>query len=661
MNSRRFSSAALSVALGLSVAAAPTSASAATACVGHAYGVPGLSGGPNWTTGSPPQLKTGLDDPRWAGSTRLYLPESTSPTTEANVRLLVESGNILVANYQITGDPAATSGDTIWFGIGSGTTYFLYELSLGNSIPTTATNAVGTTNAVITAWTSTNGTTWNGALLPVSWLSVVNYWVGGSTDPYTWGVSLKFDLANVGGGATNLFTAAFIDSGLGSAWVSEWPPNAVVANTTTPSINFDETAIDASKWGPITLGTYASPCSDGIALGITQIGASPAPDNIINTSSAGSSHADNVFFAHPSLNGAGITTNGIKAKFRLANWGSTIADPNAGWTTILSDIQSNASGQIDAPGCAAALNNVCGTPLDFSTQDPHQCMLVELSAGSAPPPQLHFAQSSVYRNLDFDTASVLKRQAEISVKGLAPLPNTTVRDTYLYVQTINMPGPSDEAHLLPHEAMRRAVEVAKNPPARPQPRQPDPGEGGKIAARPPAAPKGKAAALEQPPFPLDPDLAKDALEHLESAWPTYLVHVYHDTGRFIVSRGQKYKLLEPQVPFGYFVDHSGPYFGFDHTIEGMNGAQLEALGPNFYRLVVPNNGVAKIVSTITALEKPLGKKECCPSPPIKVEIKPTCHCSTLPVSDNSLLATSLGLAGVACTVLVTRRRRRNRK
>jgi hypothetical protein len=581
--------------------------------------------------------------------------------------LLVDSSNVLVANYQITGDPAATSGDTIWFGIGGGASYYLYELTLGTSIPTSATDAVGTTSTVISAWTSIDGTTWNSALLPVSWLSVVNYWVGDASHPYSWGVSLKFDLSTFGGGPTSLFTAAFIESGLGSAWVSEWPPNAVLANTTTPSLNFDETAVDASKWGALSFGTYSTPCSDGIALGILQVGANPAPENIINTSAAGSSHADNVFFAHPSLNGTTVGANGIKANFRIANWGSTIADPNAGWTTILSNIQSNASGQIDAPGCTAALNNVCGTSMDFSTQDPHQCVLVELSAGSAPPPQLHFAQSSVYRNLDFDTTSVLKRQAEISVKGLAPLPNTTARDTYLYVQTINMPGPSDQPRLLPHEAMRRAVEVAKNPPARPQPKPVDPSRGGDKAAAKPPQPlpprvgplaKGKAAAQEQPPFPLDPDLAKDALEHLESAWPTYLVHVYHDTGRYIVSRGQKYKLLEPQVPFGYFIDHAGAFYGFDHTIEGMNGAELEALGPNFYRLAVPNDGSAKIVSTITALEKPLGKKECCPSPPIKVEIKPTCHCATLPVSDNSLLVSALGLAGVACTVLVTRRRRR---
>jgi hypothetical protein len=56
-----------------------------------------------------------------------------------------------------------------------------------------------------------------------------------------------------------------------------------------------------------------------------------------------------------------------------------------------------------------------------------------------------------------------------------------------------------------------------------------------------------------------------------------------------------------QVPFGYFINHDGPYYGFDHSIQGLAGANLVEIQPDFYKLQIPNGGSAKILTTITAL------------------------------------------------------------
>jgi len=105
------------------------------------------------------------------------------------------------------------------------------------------------------------------------------------------------------------------------------------------------------------------------------------------------------------------------------------------------------------------------------------------------------------------------------------------------------------------------------------------------------------------------------------------------------------------VPFGYFINHDGPYYGFDHSIQGLAGASLVEIEPDFYKLQIPNGGSAKILTTITALEKPGGAghgcKDCC-VPPVKVEIKPHCYCALPGVSGsgNAALLSAFGALGV---------------
>src|SRR6185369_12719204 len=95
-----------------------------------------------------------------------------------------------------------------------------------------------------------------------------------------------------------IFFAAFMETGISLGWVDQFPIGAVSVNNSTASMDFSKTGVDPDNFGAFTLGSYASPCADGISLTSMQIGASPAPDNVINGPGGADSTA-NTFFAHP--------------------------------------------------------------------------------------------------------------------------------------------------------------------------------------------------------------------------------------------------------------------------------------------------------------------------------------------------------------------------
>ena len=89
---------------------------------------------------------------------------------------------------------------------------------------------------------------------------------------------------------------------------------------------------------------------------------------------------------------------------------------------------------------------------------------------------------------------------------------------------------------------------------------------------------------------------------MDAALPTYRVHVYWDTGKFISVGGNQRPLLSPQASFGYYVDHQGQLYGWDHSLTG-DGVVLEQLAPDFYRVrKVANNGSFTVITTIMAME-----------------------------------------------------------
>ncbi len=116
-------------------------------------------------------------------------------------------------------------------------------------------------------------------------------------------------------------------------------------------------------------------------------------------------------------------------------------------------------------------------------------------------------------------------------------------------------------------------------------------------------------------------------------------------------------MLRPMVPFGYYLSHDGPLYGFVTKFEAMNGVVLEELAPNFYHVKIPNEGAIQVKTTVTAEERPSGT-----APPPQCPACPPhgrCNCEVpgAPVGDAGWLAAA-GALGLAAAL--RRGRRRNR-
>ena len=289
---------------------------------------------------------------------------------------------------------------------------------------------------------------------------------------------------------------------------------------------------------------------------------------------------NNMFFARPTFPASASNTQkeAIRARFRLANWGTHVGDltPDSG---------------SDVPGGEEVHFNLAQSECRFiwplAASDPllarfrngdiqsHQCILVELS--SVFPGGETFIRSSVYRNMDFVNASRFTREAEVSVRGLAPL-NPQPREVYLYVDARNMPlvVPRDGEKDRPRPDMVEAAREAEHPDA--------PHLAKSVAAL-------RQLSSQRRLNKLDPDYLRHYL-------PMYRVHGYHDTGRSTkLLDGGARTILRPQSSFGYFVNHEGKLYGWRHSLEG-----AQQVGPDFYRLGVPNNGAVRIRTTIVADE-----------------------------------------------------------
>jgi hypothetical protein len=411
-----------------------------------------------------------------------------------------------------------------------------------------------------------------------------------------------------------------------------------------------------ADWGPFTIGPPNAACGGDVAITTTDIGtedpsapANSPPSTDIKWADPGPGPTPiptsaNTFVARPTNRGPGTIASGaISADFYIANWG-TLADWNdLGSTGDISTLWRKISGA-SAPtnagsigfGTASSANDIqfdWGSPAhpvtdceryDYLPDVPtsscpgqpgrpyptalacpgpkrrcHQCMLVELSSGTA----LTFRNKSVYRNMDFvKPTSPFTREAEVSVVGL-PATSGPTRDVYLYVETLNMPKwtrrelPDGDTLIVtsgrtillgPEDTLR----VPKTDTVFVGPAAITLGEGDTIRIPGQKTGNRKAALLE--------GVQKGLLatSEIDSLMPTYRVHAYHATGDSMEVDGIQRPILRAQTSFGYWVDHKGAVQGWRHRLEG---AQLVQLAPNFYKIAVPNNGVANVTTTIEAL------------------------------------------------------------
>jgi hypothetical protein len=643
-------------------------AARAAECLLPPVSVPGLYGAPQWFTSGTLSVRKELDDPRWGGAPITSFANDGVGTTAA-YRALVY-GNELSVSFQALADNNGTSsGDIIYLGISTnsgGTTGKIVAVTprdAGSPDPVAMSSGLDyqlyEKNSAAGGWVASSDTT------PPSWLTAVHTWRNSPVGA-VWAVNLKVDLATLGLAASSGFHMAFAMTVANSGGpVHFHTPDYAAA---TALVGTTQLPADATTW--TDYAPRGTACTTGVSL---------SPYAIGTTSAAGRSVVDdsvNTFFADVENIPAPITANKILARFSIANWGSTVADPNAGWTEFSTStagdgyVPDAANGTWAHPAPAPASSTsariafTCALPsgstycpkITAMSPNHDQCLLVELKAAPGNP-SIKFQNAAARQNMSFAALSTLDRDATISIKGLQKVTGQALdRDLYIYVQTTNMPGAGNTPYFLPAKKMDLARRYAEAPPPLPQqpPRQDN--DLSKLRAANDVPKDGSVFLKDERLVPvLSPDQA------MMDAWPTYRVHVYYDTGKKQVIGGTPQPVLAPLVPFGLFLSHDGPLYGFTHALRGLGGVTLEEIAPSFYKVHVKNEGSIRVAATITAVERPgaggcdNANGGCCRPAPVQVNVR-GCFCSVPapPASGGGLLGV---LAALPLFAFGLRRRR----
>jgi len=556
----------------------------ATSCFPTAVGVPGNSTPPDWLSGTPAPFDGSPDDPRWVGAFAHSMGDGAG--VQLLFRGLVNStGPFLLLSWLIKVDPQVQS-DVLYVGFGSATTALVVKLELLTAATTSAGTQGSAYNADTMLFSGGNWGAFSGSA--PAWVSSgTRAWINFGTPnptPFAFhmrvpigqfldsGNQVKIDLNST----FKMWYSAYINTPLepGADVEYVWPGKTGVGLDNPPV---------PSTWDDVRASTVAGDpqCTQtGITIDVLDIGtknidgtARPAANEIKfdqNGLDATQPNHSNMFFAHPTFPFADVTRRGeVRARFRMANWGSQIGSlTSASWTNIPGgdsvQCDTNQLGgeshfiwptqpDMTNPTSVAILNNFRnGT----TTHD--QCILVELSSVHAGGEI--FLRNSIRRNMWLAPASTFAREAEISIVGLQPI-SPVPRDVYLYLETINMP------EQVPLES----------PPGAP------PGVndlGGRFF--------GIANFSVQ---------RRNTIEDLIKFVPTYRVHVYHDTGRRRNVKNGSRRILTPQSSFGYFLDHQGALEGWDARLQG-----AIRIAETFYLLRVDNNGTKKVNTVVQARE-----------------------------------------------------------
>jgi hypothetical protein len=574
-------------------------------------GVFGLTGAPRFADNpAPDQFATQLDDPRWNGAWREDFSDTSS--TEASARILMDDTYLYISLQAIVDpDGAQVVSDAVYLGFSQDQTTGIAVKILMDAAPpaggfTDDSTSISTTNW----WKTTNGGTPNWPKQgPQSWAQPPNVrlWTGaGTANGSAWAFNARLSLTDLGaalGLASGKLSGPFymwyqidIETPATTAHYG-WPAGTTVGfdSTTAPCTPASMCAILPMTTFGIVKPADTTKCPTGISIdpmsiGTTPVSAAGVPDTTVHY---GDGHPGNQFVAvltntdalNPPSNGS------VRARYRLSDWGSQIGGSDATWndaaTVAASGVTAYGVNNDTTAGPLQVLLSCVNPPasgtnncLQPSNANPSsdQCLLVELSQNNGSG--MRFVRDSARRNMDFVNASTFERSATVSVKGLAPLPSSPgTRDAYIYVRTLNMPAVTDGNHQAPIP-----------PPVPPVTK----GRGNQNGA---AAP---AETVNQGP----PRYRMTTYERIASVMPTYEVHVYHDTGKTVTEGGRTRHLVEPQAPFGYFVQHAGDLSGWRHALVG-EGFVLEEISPNFYHAKIPDQGAVRLHTTISSCQKHL--------------------------------------------------------
>jgi len=599
-----------------------------TICNPRAQGVPGLSTAPNWfdsTTQGHPPVRTEIDDPRWTGAYSTGFGDGTG--LEAQFRGLYmdpdwRGKKSLFLAWNVVFDAALDNGiDRLYVGWNNGgaadaDTLILRLVAYNTSSADIVAGAVGSVAAF-----NLNATTGEGVALATTpaWLADTKAWL--TRTPIGWAIHMyvPYDPAaaglfsNVGVNLPDpfrFFYQIFVKtptrisgtSAVGGLVVHKWPPTSANIFTGVSTDIYPHPAATAWDTFHNSIGAGDPMCSaaGGVTIDSSGLGNmidNGAPNIIIGyRKNTPPPRPVNTMFANidnQTLDGGGnpatIPVGGITARFRIADWGSTIMDPNAPWDDVRGG--ETVSNAVPIPPGKPVVTAGNAPPLHFNwtlndaEMDPYitagkpadQCILVELTGVG-----IQFFRDSARQNHLILPASEVRRNAQISVEGLTPIPaGGPKRDVYVAVETRNMPPPKDGgggnptvvwdetkvALLRRRDLGSEVIDTLIN--------------------------KGMIAALNSGRLRYDQvaDLA-----------PVHRVHVYHDTGQRLTVNGVSYPILQAQSSFGLIPDHVGPITGWEHSLEFPAGALQDTITPSFYRVHVPNNGKIQTTVRINAVE-----------------------------------------------------------
>lgn len=590
----------------------PMQLNAQDTCIGYRI----YFGVPHWWDNIPVQpgyYKT-LDDPRWTGCSAITYDDGTS---EKVLFRAVHDNTDLYLSWRYQAIPSATPDqNALYLGIqrpaaqGGGDMIIRVTLNL---LTVTEAEGINDSPVPLTLYAflrdSATGKAGSAVTPLLTWLEeTAMVWINSPTaNSFAVQVRIPISAISFSGSTFKMWYQLLAGSPTAPVTKFTWPRSGVEITEDTVFPFTDLIFPGPGVWDDFRLSTgYSDPnCTvSGVSLNPLNFGTrNPNSSQILYLKVPPNPGPKpvNTFFAKP-LNNSGIDIppGGILATFRIANWGSvpgpsTISTIDDVWPLITYDVSGIQHYSEDIPNANTitsgtlpsdtddihfdwTLTNAQITPIENNTMDEFQCMLVELKSNMGlSGPGLMFSNRSYYKNMQFVEASTFARKAEISIKGLTPF-SPQGRDVYIYVETVNMPKNIDIFK-------KSGVQLGN---AR------DTEEDcicGKLLREYSAAELNALAAN-----------GRISPERFANEMPTYRVHVFHDTGKFITLGGVRRPVLDPQGSFGYYVSHLGDLEGWRHRFES-DDVELTELAPNWYKISLPNDGVAEVNTTFKALER----------------------------------------------------------
>ena len=584
-----------------------------TVSIPTASGVPGISGPPDWLSGGAGQSFQ-LDDVRWRGAIKRTFGSGTGGSNFFRATQDTVAGQkfIYLTFRAAFVQELSDQNDLVYLGLrkhNDPTAMVVRIRAHGPSFtPAGPPSANPPTNvATVDIWTLSGGN-WTSQGMSPTWISSnARMWLQGSGDVVgdpnnRWAVQLRIPANTVGGITDNSGPNLGTDFDMWYVIHGSAAGNPVfladyrTAGTTTELDLIDTTYPQPNNWDEFQL-TFGAGNNGGVAL--------YSGDVVVQNAAHGEgweiqNHANNTFVARPrNYSGVNIPAGQINATFRIANWGSVVGDPNmpdfstGAWDYVPgnSEVVPVISG-LDVGPIPAGSNPPISSPISLTApmnlsvppKSLHQCVLTTLSGAN-----INFLNDAIYTNMNYDGASVLQREAEISVVGLKPFAPTP-RDVYLAIEKLNMakdvPKGTDEGTFL--EASMARLMRSENELA------------GKLSSALSTLSEigGRAETQAQRLELLVRVLSNVGLTEEESdqLFPTFRVHVYHDTGERVTRNGTERPVLREQSSFGLYVYHEGGLEGWQTSIQG-----AQRIAENLYLLAVPNNGTAKITTTVQAV------------------------------------------------------------